>query len=264
VSRVDVDGVGIAYRLDGDPDAPPVVLLNSAGCDLHMWDQHVDSLEADHRVVRYDARGHGGSDAPPPPYTLDRLGEDLIGLLDALAIARVHVVGASLGGLVGLWIAVRHPGRVNRAVFAGTAARIGTAEAWQERADAVRAGGPEAVADLVMTRFFSDGFRRDHADIVARYAGILRVQSRRGYEATCLALRDADLRDEVASISAPTLIVVGDQDVATPIADAEWLHETIDQSRLITLEGAGHLCSVERPVAFDEVVRRFLRGEELT
>jgi 3-oxoadipate enol-lactonase len=264
VSRVDVDGVGIAYRLDGDPEAPSVVLLNSVGCDLHMWDPHVDSLGADLRVVRYDARGHGASDAPPPPYTLDRLGGDLIGLLDALAITRAHVVGASLGGLVGLWIAVRHPDRVDRAVFAGTAARIGTAELWQERADAVRTGGTEAVAGHVMTRFFSEGFRRDHADIVARYAAVLRVQSPRGYEGTCLALRDADLREEVASISTPSLIVVGDQDVATPIEEAESLHETIGQSRLIALEGAGHLCSVERPEAFDEAVGRFLRGEELT
>ncbi len=262
MKRIDVAGVGIAYRLDGDPNGPPMVLLNSAGCDLRMWDPHVPSLGERFRLVRADARGHGGSDAPPPPYTLDRFGADVIAVLDALEIQRAHIVGASLGGLVALWIAVHHPGRVERAVFSGTAARIGTPEAWQERADAVRAGGMEAVTELVMSRFFSVAFRRDHPDVVGWFADVLRVQPRHGYEATCLALRDGDLRDDVGAILAPSLILVGDQDVSTPVSDARWLHEAIGGSRLLTLEGAGHLCSVERRGIFDEIVPRFLRGEE--
>jgi 3-oxoadipate enol-lactonase len=263
LNRIDVAGVGIAYRSDGNPNGPPIVLLHSAGCDLRMWDPHVPAFGERFRVVRPDARGHGGSDAPPPPYTVDRFGADVVALLDALGIERTHIVGASLGGLVALWIAVHHPGRVERAVFSGTAARIGTAEAWQERADAVRAGGTEAVADLVMSRFFSDSFRRDHPDIVGWFAEVLRAQPPHGYEATCLALRDADLREEVGAILAPSLILVGDRDASTPIADAAWLHDAIDGSRVLTLEGAGHLCSVERRSIFDDIVPRFLRGEEI-
>ncbi|MBA3737707.1 MAG: 3-oxoadipate enol-lactonase [Actinobacteria bacterium] len=261
--RLDVDGVGISYRLDGDAEGAPLVLLNSAGCDLRMWDPHVAALGERFRLVRTDARGHGGSDAPPPPYTVGAFGADVIALLDALEIERAHVVGASLGGLVALWIAAHHPGRVERAVFSGTAARIGTAEAWQERADAVRLGGTEAVSDLVMSRFFSASFRRDHPDVVGWFADVLRVQSRLGYEATCLALRDANLREEVGAILAPSLILVGDEDASTPVSDARWLHDAIGGSRLLTLEGAGHLCSVERRETFDEVVPRFLRGEEI-
>ncbi|MBA3738781.1 MAG: 3-oxoadipate enol-lactonase [Actinobacteria bacterium] len=264
MKRIDVAGVGIAYRVDGHPTEPPVVLLHSAGCDLRMWDLHIAALGERFSLVRADARGHGGSDAPPPPYTVDRFGADAIAVLDALQIERAHIVGESLGGLVALWIAVHHPGRVERAVFSGTAARIGTAETWQERADAVRAGGTEAVADLVMSRFFSPAFRRDHADVVGWFTGVLRAQPAHGYEATCLALRDADLRDEVGAIVAPSLILVGDQDEATPVSDASWLHEMVDGSRLRTLEGAGHLCSVERRATFDEIVARFLRGEEIT
>jgi 3-oxoadipate enol-lactonase len=261
VSKLDVDGVAISYRLDGNLQASPLVLLNSAGCDLRMWDPHVPAFGEGFRLVRVDARGHGGSDAPPPPYTVDRFGGDVIALLDALEIERAHVVGASLGGLVALWIAVHHPDRVERAVFSGTAARIGTAEIWQERADAVRAGGTEAVTDLVMSRFFSTAFRRDHAEIVGWFAGMLRAQPAHGYEATCLALRDADLREEIGAIVAPSLILVGDRDEATPLADARWLHDAIEGSRLRTLEDAGHLCSVERRDTFDEIVPRFLRGE---
>jgi 3-oxoadipate enol-lactonase len=263
VRKLDVGGVAISYRLDGSPEGPPLVLLNSAGCDLRMWDPHVPALGERFRLVRADARGHGGSDAPPPPYTVGLFGADVIALLDALEIERTHLVGASLGGLVALWIAVHHPDRAERAVFSGTAARIGTAEAWQDRADAVRAGGMEAVADLVISRFFSTAFRRDHADVVDRFEGMLRAQPAHGYEATCLALRDADLRDEVGAIAAPSLILAGDRDEATPLSDARWLHDAIEGSALRTLEGAGHLCSVERRGTFDEIVPRFLRGEEI-
>lgn len=228
-----------------------------------MWDPHVPTLGERFRLVRIDARGHGGSDAPPPPYTVDRFGADVIAVLDALDIPRAHVVGASLGGLVALWLAVRHPARVDRAVLAGTAARIGAPEVWQQRADEVRAGGTDAVTETVMSRFFSASFRLEKPDVVRRFADVLRAQAPHGYEATCLALRDADLRDEIGAIRAPSLILVGDQDVSTPIPDAEWLHEAIDGSRLLTLEGAGHLCAVERPAVFDDVVTRFLRGEEI-
>lgn len=261
--RIEIAGICIAARSDGDPDGPSIVLLHSAGCDLRMWDAHIPVLGERFHVVRVDARGHGRSDAPPPPYTVDRFGADVIAVMNDFRIERAHLVGESLGGLVGLWVAAHHPDRVERAVFSGTAARIGTAATWQQRADAVRAGGTEAVTDLVMSRFFSASFRRDHPEVVGWFADVLRSQPRHGYEATCLALRDADLWDDVGAIRAPSLVLVGDEDVSTPVSDARRLHDGIDGSQILTLEGAGHLCSVERTGTFDDVVARFLRGEEI-
>lgn len=247
--------------VEGDPAAPPIVLVHSAGTDHRMWDRNLSRVQGRFRWIRYDARGHGRSDVPEAPYSLDDLGGDLVAVLDALDVATAHVVGASLGGLVALWLAVRHPERVGRAVLAGAAARIGTRDAWQERADTVRNGGTEAVVELAMRRFFSERFRRDHADVVERFATTMRRQSPEGYVGTCLALRDADLRDQVSATQAATLIVVGDEDISTPPSDAEALRASIPRARLTVLEGAGHLCTVERPDVFEDITGHLLKGE---
>jgi 3-oxoadipate enol-lactonase len=255
VSRVAVgEGLSLEVVVEGDQTAPPLVLVHSAGADHGMWDRNVPTLQGRFRLIRYDARGHGRSDVPPAPYTLDDLGTDLVAVLDALGVASAHVVGASLGGLVALWLAVRHPDRVRGAVFAGAAARFGTPESWEERAEAVRRAGTEAVVDLVMSRFFSERFRREEADVVAGFADVLRRQSPEGYVGTCLALRDADLRGEVSATLAPSLVVVGDEDVSAPPTEAEALRAAIPGARLLMLEGAGHLCTVERPDVFEDIV----------
>lgn len=256
MSRVAVaKNLALEVVVEGDADVPPVVLVHSAGADHRMWERNLPALRDRFRVIRYDARGHGRSDVPPAPYTVDDLGTDLLAVLDTLGVASAHMVGASLGGLVALWLAVQHPDRVRGAVFAGAAARFGTPEAWDERADAVRRGGIEAVVDLVMHRFFSERFRREEAGVVAGFADVLRRQSPEGYVGTCLALRNADLRDEVSSIRAPSLVVVGDEDVSAPPADAEALRAAIPGARLLVVEGAGHLCTVERPDLFEEVAK---------
>jgi 3-oxoadipate enol-lactonase len=261
VSRVAVgEDLSLEVVVEGDPAAPPVVLVHSAGADHRMWERNLPAVRDRFRLIRYDARGHGRSDIPPAPYTLDDLGTDLVAMLDALGVASAHVVGASLGGLVALWLAVRHPDRVRRAVLAGAAARFGTPEVWEERAGAVRRGGTEAAVDLVMGRFFSERFRREEADVVAGFADVLRRQSPEGYVGTCLALRDADVRNEISGIRAPSLIVVGDEDVSAPPSDAEVLRAAIPRARLIVLEGAGHLCTVERPDVFEDIAEH-LNGE---
>jgi 3-oxoadipate enol-lactonase len=149
---------------------------------------------------------------------------------------------------------------VGRAVLGAVAARIGTQELWQDRADAVRAGGMAAVVDTVLTRFFSERFRTERPDVVARVAQVLAATPPEGYAAACLALRDADLRAEVARIAAPTLVVVGREDPATPVTEAEWLHAQIPGSDLAVLEDAGHLCNLEQPARFTDAVVRFLSG----
>lgn len=260
MTRIAVGGVSLEVVVDGDRSAPPLVLVHSAGTDHRMWDSNVQTLDGRFRLIRYDLRGHGRSDVPPPPYTLDDLGGDLVGALDALDVSTSHVVGASLGGMIALWLAARHPERVGHAVFAGTAARIGTAEGWQQRADAVRVGGTDAVVELVMRRYFSDAFRREHAAVVARFADVLRRQPADGYIGTCLALRDADLRGEIGRIRAASLVIVGTEDVSTPPSDAEQLRASIPGARSTVLDGAGHLCTVERSDVFREIVQH-LMGE---
>lgn len=255
MTRVALRDLSLEVVVDGDRGAPPLVLVHSAGADHGMWDGNLRTLAGRFRVIRYDLRGHGRSDVPPPPYTLDDLGGDLVRLLDALEVVTTNVVGASLGGLVALWLAARHPERVERAVFAGTAARIGTPETWEERADAVRRGGTEAVVEVVMARFFSERFRQERRDVVSRFAEILRRQPTDGYVGTCLALRHADLREEVGRIRAPSLILEGTEDVSTPPSDAEALAASIPEARLTLLDGAGHLCTVERPEVFEEIAQ---------
>jgi 3-oxoadipate enol-lactonase len=244
--------------VDGPHDAPPLVLSNSLGTDLHMWDRQAPDFSSVFRTVRYDARGHGRSDVPRGPYTMEDLGADVIGLLDALEIRRAHFCGVSLGGLIGLWVAAHRPERVDRAVFASTAARIGSPGLWEARARAVRDGGMESVADAVIDRFFSASFRARDPHAVRRIRDTLASTPPDGYTATCLALREEDLGRDLPRIRAPSLVVAGTADVATPLAEAERLHEGIGSSRLAILEGAGHLCNVEQPAAFNEAVVSFL------
>lgn len=255
-----VDGVGLNVRVDGPADAPALILSNSLGTDLSMWEPQMPALRERFRVVRYDLRGHGASDVPPGPISIDRLGQDAVDLFDALGIERAHVCGLSIGGLVSTWLAARRPDRVDRAVIAAVAARIGTQELWQDRAEAVRSGGMAAVVDAVLVRFFSERFRGERPDVVARVGQVLAATPPEGYAAACLALRDADLREEVAGIAAPTLVVVGREDPATPVAEADWLHARIPGSELVVLEDAGHLCNLEQPELFTDAVVGFLSG----
>src|SRR3954468_1849074 len=158
------DGTRVHYQLDGPADTPVLLFINSLGTDLRMWEPQVAALASTVRILRYDSRGHGQSDAPPGPYTAGRLGLDAIALLDGLGIERVNVCGLSLGGLVALWLSIHRPGRIDRAVFANTAARIGTVESWSARIEAVQAGGMAAIRDAVLARFLSAGFRERRPD----------------------------------------------------------------------------------------------------
>lgn len=253
--------VKVHAEVTGDRAAPPLVLVNSLGTDLTMWDGQVAALSADHRLVRYDPRGHGRSPAPPGPYTLADLGSDLVALLDRLKIERVIACGISLGGLTALWLTVTHPERVDRLVLANTAARIGTREAWMERARTVRSEGTIAVADVVVDRFLSAGFRTRNSEIATRLRQRLVETDDEGYAACCLALAAADLRSAVTEVQAPVLVIGSTEDVATPPEGARWLHDRLPDSRLQLLEGCGHLSCLERPRAFNHAVLNFL-GQE--
>jgi 3-oxoadipate enol-lactonase len=255
---VALDGVRLFYRIDGAAAAPVLMLSNSLGTDLHMWDPQVRALAERFHVVRYDSRGHGRSDVPPGPYSLERLGRDLLALCDALDIEQAHLCGLSLGGQVALWLASHHPERVLRAVFADTAARIGTDALWNQRIEAVRAGGMRPIRDAIVARFLSEPFRQLHPDVALRLGATLDATAPDGYIAACEALRDADLIASVSHIRAPSLVIVGALDVATPPAQAAALHDAIVGSELTVLPAAAHLSNVEQPEVFTTHVLAFL------
>lgn len=252
------DGVALMSRVDGDDEAPVLLLLNSLGTGMEVWDLQVPGWARSHRVVRFDQRGHGRSEAPSPPYTIDRLGQDALAVLDAYDITTADICGLSLGGLVALWLVARRPDRVGRAVLADTAARVGTEDGWRARAAAVRDGGMACVADVVIERFFSPSFRERGPAVVQRVRRQLLTIAEDGYVGSCEALATADLREDLGSVTTPCLVIVGTADEATPIDDAQELHEALTSSTLEHLPGAGHLANLERPEQFEQLVTGFL------
>lgn len=255
---VSVDGVRLNYRMDGPHDAPPLVFSNSLGTDLRMWEPQLPAFAERFRLIRYDSRGHGRSDAPVGPYTLDMLGSDLLALLDVLKIERAHLCGLSLGGMVAQWVAIHHPERVQRLVLANTAARIGTQLSWTERIQSVQAGGMYAVRDTVVGRFLSASFRNTRPEVMHWIASMVQATPPQGYVATCEALRDADLRPLVSRIQVPTIILGGALDQSTPPDQAQELYASITRSRLLILDQAAHLSNVEQAEAFNAAVAEFL------
>jgi 3-oxoadipate enol-lactonase len=250
--------VRIAYRTDGPEDAPTVVLVNSLGTDLRMWDSQIEPLSQHFRVLRYDFRGHGASSVPAAPYTIEQFGLELLALLDTLQIERAHICGLSLGGIIALYFVSRYPERVNRAVFANTAARIGTEATWDARIDAVKKGGIATIQDAVLARFLSAGFRQQHPEVARKISAMVEATNPIGYIGACAALRDADLRGTVSSIHTPSLIIGSELDESTPPAQAEELHASIAGSKLVIFPQTAHLSSVEQSEAFSEHVLRFL------
>lgn len=252
------DGLQIAYRVDGPEDAPALVLINSLGTNLHMWDAQAELLSHSLRVIRFDNRGHGASAVPAEPYTLEQLGGDVLTLLDTLGITRAHICGLSLGGMVAQWCAVHHPERVLSATFANTAARIGSAESWDTRIAAVQAGGMTAIRAAVLTRFLSAGYRSSHPANVQQISDMLMAIEPAGYSAACAALRTADLRAQVPGIHVPTLILAGELDESTPPVQAQELHAAIAGSKLIIFPATAHLSNVERPDEFSACLLEFV------
>jgi 3-oxoadipate enol-lactonase len=241
--------------VEGPEGAEVVVLGNSLGSTLAMWDAVAGMLATRFRVVRYDLRGHGESRTPPGPYAIDDLGSDLVGVLDDLGLERVHLVGTSIGGMAALWVAANAPHRVDRLVAVGTSARLGPAQGWIDRAANVLSAGTAAVADAVLPRWVTPGFAASRPEEMERYRAMFDAADPAGYAGCCLAIAGMDLVDSLDRITAPTLVVVGSDDPATPPEHAELLAARIPDARLATIEGAAHLPSIERP---DELVRLVL------
>ena len=249
--HVDVHGLQLNYRIDGRDDAPVVLFSNSLGTDLAMWDAQIPALAADFCCLRYDSRGHGASDVPPGPYTLDQLAWDAVGLLDALGIERVHFVGLSKGGAVGQALGARHADRLLSLTLCATAAQLPPREMWDQRIAAVEGGGMEAVADAVVERWLTEGFRREHRAETTRIKKMILATSPDGYVACAAAVRDLDLRPELSRIAVRTLLFAGTDDPATPPASLRAIQEQIAGAELVELEPAAHLLNIEQAKAFN-------------
>jgi 3-oxoadipate enol-lactonase len=253
----DSPGARLHYRLDGPSDAPVVMLSNSLGADLAMWDPQIASLSRRYRVLRYDTRAHGRSSAPAGPYTIEQLARDALALLDALAIRRARFCGLSMGGMIGQWLGLHAGDRLEKLVVASTAAKIGTAETWKARIDAVRNGGIESIADAVLARWFTPHFLTVAPDVVAKCRATMVEVNADGYVSCCEAIRDTDLRDSVAEISVPTLVISGTHDVSTPPIDGRFLADRIQGARYVELDAA-HVSNIEAAAQFSAALTEFL------
>ena len=239
--------VALHHRLDGPEGAPVLMLSNSLGTALGMWDDHLPALADHFRVLRYDQRGHGRTPAPPGPYTIAELGGDALELLDQLGLERVSFCGTSLGGMTGMWLAINAPERIDRLALCCTSAHLPPREMWTERAATVRAHGVEAVADAQLERWFTPAFAERRPEAVERARRVLLQTPPEGYAGCCEAIAAHDLRHELGSIRAPTLVLAADGDPATPPAHGRLIADAIDGARFVVLERARHLAVVELP-----------------
>ncbi|HKN53052.1 MAG TPA: 3-oxoadipate enol-lactonase [Amycolatopsis sp.] len=252
-----MSAVRVHRVVEGPDDGPAVVFAGSLGSDLRMWEPQVAPLVArGYRVVRYDARGHGGSPVPPGPYTLEDLGADFLALLDDLGVARAHLVGLSLGGMTGLWLGVHAPDRIASLVLCCTSAKLGPPEMWVERAALVRAQGTEAVAaTAVGGRWLTSGYAASHPDVAEFLRGMIAAVPDEGYAAACAVVEKLDMLDALPKIAAPTLVIAGAEDPATPAeGHGALIAEGIPGARLEIVENAAHLGSYEQPEAFTRLI----------
>ena len=257
MATLGINGEVFGYQLDGNEQAPVLVLSNSLGTTRDMWSRQVDHLCKSHRVLRYDTRGHGESASNPGPYRLEQLGRDVLNLLDALHIETFSFCGISMGGLIGQWLGIHAGERLEKLVVCNTAARIGQQSGWQQRAALVREQGMAPVADSSASRWFTQAFVDAQPDEVNALVLGLRNTPPEGYAACCEALAFADLRESIKTIKAPTLVVAGRHDPVTTPVDADFIAGQVGQATRLDLD-ASHLSNVEADKAFNAAVSAFL------
>ncbi|EIK54068.1 beta-ketoadipate enol-lactone hydrolase [Stutzerimonas stutzeri TS44] len=250
------------YHLDGAEDSPVLVLSNSLGTSLGMWDEQVPAFAEHFRVLRYDTRGHGESSVSPGPYSIEQLGRDVLDLLDALDVERFSFCGLSMGGLIGQWLGLHAGPRLQRLVLCNTAAKIGTEQVWNERIETVLKSQQQAMRDMrdaSIARWFTPGFAEQHPDAASRITDMIASTSPGGYVANCAAVRDADFREQLGDISAPTLVVCGAKDPVTTVEHGQFIQAQVAGAELAAFEAA-HLSNVEAGEVFTQRVLEFLRG----
>jgi 3-oxoadipate enol-lactonase len=239
----------LGYDLTGPAHAPLLVLGGSLGTTRAMWSPQLPELTRRWRVLRFDHRGHGGSEVARGPYTLDALGGDVLALLDEVGADRVSYCGLSLGGMIGMWLAAHAPHRIDRLALLCTSAYLPPAQHWLDRARLVRADGTATVVDAVVARWFTPAFAQGQRETVTELSNALAAVPPEGYAGCCEAIAAMDLRPVLHRVSAPTLVIAGGEDPATPPAHSEEIVAAVPDARLAVVAHAAHLASVEQPVA---------------
>jgi 3-oxoadipate enol-lactonase len=252
--------VAVYHREDGPAGGPPLLMINSLGADLRMWDPQIPALAMHRRVVRYDTRGHGRSPVPPGRYTLADLGRDALALLDRLGLPSADICGLSLGGMTAMWLAAHAPDRVGRLVLCCTSALFGPPEMWAERAATVRAHGTAAVADAAVARWVTPAFAAAHPDRMAWLRDMVAATPADGYAGSCAAIEEMDLRPDLARITSPTLVLAGADDPATPPEHGAVIADGIAGARLVVLPDAAHLATYEQAPTANRLILEALDG----
>ncbi len=256
--KIKTNGIAINYEIAGE--GPWVTLSHSLACNLHMWDGQMAALAPKYKVLRFDTRGHGQSDAPPGPYTLEQMAGDVKGLLDALGIRQTHWVGLSMGGMIGETFALKYPGVFRSMVLADTTSRRppNAEQMWSERVKLAQEKGMDALVEGTLARWFTEPYRNTHQDVMARIAADIRNTPVAGFAGCCQAIAKIDLLDRLHEIKCPVLIMVGDQDHGTPPEMARQIHQNLPGSELQIISSAAHISNIEQTAAFNQALLGFL------
>jgi 3-oxoadipate enol-lactonase len=253
-------GCELNAQVEGPERAPVLMLCNSLGTDLHMWDDQVKAITERFRLVRYDRRGHGKSGAPKGPYSMEMLGKDALAVMDGMGVQKVNWCGLSMGGMVGMWLGANAPQRIERLVLSNTSAYMADKQIWNDRIKTVRAGGLAAIVDGTMERWFTKGFRERAPQAIARMKEMMLKTPVEGYVGCGEAVRDMDHREIIRTITAPTLVIAGRHDPATTVEAGEFLRDRIPGAKLAVLEAA-HIANVEQPQAYTDTLLGFLTAK---
>ncbi len=251
------DGCSIHAELEGPERAPALMLSNSLGTNLHMWDEQAGPLTHHFRLVRYDRRGHGKSGVPKGPYTMERLGRDVVAVLDALGIDKINWCGLSMGGMVGMWLGANAADRVDKLILSNTSAYFPDKAMWEGRIKLVREKGLAAIVDANMERWFTKGFRERSPGAMQKMREMFLATKVEGYIGCSEAIRDMDHRPLLPKIVAPTLVIAGRHDPATTLEAGEYIKDHVPGARIAVLEAA-HISNLEQPQAYTDTALGFL------
>ena len=252
------NGISIHYVVEGQ--GPWMVMSHSLACNVSMWDEQAAVLARSYRVLRFDTRGHGASDAPAGAYTLDLLSDDLIGLMDSVGIDSAHFVGLSMGGMIGMTSALKHPGRFLSLALCDTSSRVPpeAAPVWESRIKTAKEQGMGPLVEPTLQRWFTEPFYKAEKSVMARVGQMIRTTPVDGYVGCCHAIPKIDITDRLGAIRCPTRVIVGDQDVGTPVAMSRAIQEAIPGADLVVIPSASHLSNLEQPGAFNQALTTFL------
>jgi len=256
--KTTANGIQLNYTIDGE--GPWVVMSHSLACSLEMWDPQIEALKVQYKVLRFDTRGHGRSDAPAGAYTLDQMADDVQGLLQALNVERAHFVGLSMGGMIGMTYALKYPGRFRSLVLCDTSSRLGpeVQPVWADRIKTVTEKGMEPLVEPTLKRWFTEAMVSKHPPVLDKVAAMIRATPPAGYAGCCHAIPKIDVTARLKEIKCPIQVIVGEQDAGTPVAMSREIQAAAPGSELVIIPNASHLSNLEQPEAFNRALLGFL------